>query len=381
MDRQPVPITPPDRLRTAANWSGARGWALAVCFWIVIVLLSSLKREGPVIRGQQIPGFDSLIISIEVWGAWALLAPVIIWTDRRLPVRRDALLHRLLLHIPLSFVFITAYTYTARALTILLTGTSDDSWFTGGVIDVATRAVGRTSNMIYWVIVGVWTSFEYQRELRRNEVNRAVLERFVSETRLRVLLVQLHPHFLFNTLNTIAATIETSTERAQILLERLGDLLRLSMEHINLDEVPLDKELSFISCYADLQRARFGDSLDISIKSTNDANEALVPAFILQPIVENAIRYGPLAVARKGTIELSAERYDGRLCLTVHDSGPGFPHDWSFERQAGIGLTNTRERLRLLYGDDKFSFRAFNPDGGGATVEMVLPLRTDAETP
>jgi two-component system, LytTR family, sensor kinase len=381
MDRQPVPVTQPDRLRKTANWSGAKGWGLAACFWIVIVLLSSLKREGPVIRGQEIPWIDSLIISIEVWGAWALLTPVIIWTDRRLPVRRDALLQRLLLHIPLSFVFITAYIYTARALTILLTGTSDDSWFTGGVIDVATRAVGRTSNMIYWVIVGVSTSFEYQREMRQNEVNRAILERYVSEARLRLLLVQLHPHFLFNTLNTIAATIDTSTERAQFLLERLGDLLRLSMEHINLDEVPLDKELSFIGCYSDLQRARFGDSLDISITSTDDMNEALVPAFILQPIVENAIRYGPLAVAKKGTIELSAERTDGRLCLTVHDSGPGFPSDWSFERKGGIGLTNTRERLRLLYGDDKFSFRAFNPDGGGASVEIVLPLRTAARTP
>jgi two-component system LytT family sensor kinase len=381
MDRQPVPVVHSDRVRNTANGSGPNGWGLAACFWIAIVLLSSLKREGPVIRGQQIPWIDSLIISIEVWGAWGLLTPVIIWTDRHLPVRRDALLQRLLLHIPLSFVFITAYTYAARALTLLLTGTSDDSWFTGGVLDVATRAVGRTSNMIYWVIVGVWTSFEYQRELRQNDVNRAALERSALEARLRILLVQLHPHFLFNTLNTIAATIETSTERAQILLERLGDLLRFSMEHINLDEVPLDKELSFIGCYADLQRARFGDSLNISITSTNDANEALVPAFILQPIVENAIRYGPLAVARKGTIELSAERTDGRLCLTVHDSGPGFPPDWSFERQAGIGLTNTRERLRLLYGDDKFSFRAFNPDGGGASVEMVLPLRTAAGTP
>jgi signal transduction histidine kinase len=378
MDRQPVPVTRSERDQQAANWSGAKGWGLATCFWIVIVLLSSLRREGPVIRGQQIPWFDSLIISIEVWGAWALLTPVIIWTDRHLPVKRDALLQRLLLHIPLSFVFITAYTYTARALTVLLTGTSDDSWFTGGVIDVATRAVGRTSNMIYWVIVGVWTSFEYQRELRNNEVNRATLERFVSETRLRLLLAQLHPHFLFNTLNTIAATIETNAEKSQLLLERLGDLLRLSMEHLNLDEVPLDKELSFIGCYADLQRARFGDSLDISIKSSNDANEALVPTFILQPIVENAIRYGPLAVARKGAIELSAERMNGHLHLTVHDSGPGFPPDWSVERQAGIGLTNTRERLRLLYGDDEFSLRAFNPIGGGASVELVLPFRTAA---
>jgi signal transduction histidine kinase len=360
--------------------SGGKGWGLAVCFWIVIVLLSSLKREGPVIRGREIPWFESLIISIEVWGAWALLTPIIIWTDRHLPVKRDALLQRLLLHIPLSFVFITAYTYTARALTILLTGTSDDSWFAGGVIDVATRAVGRTSNMIYWVIVGVWTSFEYQRELRQNEVNRATLERFVSETRLRLLLVQLQPHFLFNTLNTIAATIETDADRSQLLLERLGDLLRLSVEHVNLDEVSLDKELSFIGCYADLQRARFGDSLDISINSTNDAHEALVPTFILQPVIENAIRYGPLAVARAGSVELSAERTESHLCLTVRDSGPGFPPDWSAERKTGIGLANTRERLRLFYGDNGFSFRAFNPTGGGACVEMILPLRIAGRT-
>ena len=122
MDRQPVPVAQPDRLRKSANWSGAKGWGLAVCFWIVIVLLSSLKREGQVIRGPGIPWIDSLMISIEVWGAWALLTPVIIWTDRHLPVRRDALLQRLLLHIPLSFAFITAYTYTARALTIPANG-------------------------------------------------------------------------------------------------------------------------------------------------------------------------------------------------------------------------------------------------------------------
>lgn len=213
----------------------------------------------------------------------------------------------------------------------------------------------------------------------------AAFERLVAESRLEALRTQLHPHFLFNALNTISAHIEHDPRRARGLLDQLGTLLRMSLEHARERETPLSRELTFIACYLELQKARFDDRFDVVTTVDPDVADALVPSLILQPLVENAIRHGltgqssagsPSAghSGQTGRIEIRAWRDRNFLQLHVTDDGLGLPVDWDPENGLGVGLSNTRERLHRLYGDSQ-RFAIVGRPGSGVEVTLTLPFR------
>jgi two-component system, LytTR family, sensor kinase len=168
------------------------------------------------------------------------------------------------------------------------------------------------------------------------------------DARLAALRSQLHPHFLFNSLNAISAYIDGSPRTARLMLERVGDLLRLSLEHYEAQEIPLHQELTFLEKYLELQRMRFEDRLDVRIQMDPDTAGALVPTFILQPLVENAVRHGVASHHKKGIIEVKAVRSDGHLDLSIRDDGPGLPYGWTMASCTGVGLSNTLQRLDAL---------------------------------
>lgn len=351
-------------------------WLWAVGFWALLVLIFSTRTE---IRGEpfvwvRLTREEALKIALSQWTTWALLSFVIVWFDRRLPIRRDALAARVLCHVPLSVVFTVAYTYLHNTGLSLLDAPRDSSLLAGGFLATSSRVMLRNTTFFYWVIVGMYLLLDYQNHLKNRAVRNAELERLLSDARLAVLRSQVQPHFLFNALNTISSCIDERPRAARRMIEQLADLLRMSLDHIDEQEISLDRELSFVERYLQLQAARYEDQLTVSLTPDPKVRTALIPPFVLQPLVENAVRHGTSRQSSPGSIEVSAWRSNGRVCLRVSDNGPGLPAGWNLENGAGIGLANTRERLRQLYGDDNHSFSVVPRSGGGVCVDLSLPF-------
>jgi two-component system, LytTR family, sensor kinase len=239
--------------------------------------------------------------------------------------------------------------------------------------------------MVTWTIVAVVmagaasaaTALRYRATIKNRHTRLQELERLLDKARLDALRTQLHPHFLFNALNAISAHVERDPRTARWMLERLGSLLRMSLEHAREQEMPLERELEFITCYMDLQKVRFENRISLITDVDPAAMPALVPSLILQPLVENAVRHGLASGSADGHIEIRARREGGTLRLTVKDDGPGLPADWHAAEGYGLGLSNTRERLERLYGHDQ-RFEIANAAGGGVEVTLTLPMHAAA---
>jgi two-component system, LytTR family, sensor kinase len=356
------------------NW---KRFLTPVALWSLIVIFFSTRTE---VRGEPfvwipITWPEALKISIAQWTTWGALALAIIYIDRRLPVKKDALIRRFLFHVPLSVVFTVAFTYLNHASLFILDAPRDASLLTGGLLTTTWRVIHRNTTFFYWVIVGTYIAVDYQNHLKNRVVRTAELERLLSESRLNVLRTQLQPHFLFNALNAISAHVEHEPRTARLMIERLGDLLRLSLDHIDQQEIRLEQELAFVEKYLQLQAMRFEDRLKVSMNLDPAALEALVPPFILQPLVENAVHHGTSARSSQGAIAVEATRVNGEVRLSVRDNGPGLPAGWSLERDEGIGIANTRERLRHLYGEHDQQIEFSQEPGGGVRVDLSLPFR------
>ncbi len=223
---------------------------------------------------------------------------------------------------------------------------------------------------------------------RARELRAARLESSLARSQLRNLRLQLQPHFLFNALHTVSATMYDDPAAADEMLDQLAELLRASLRTAQADEVPLGEELALLDRYLAIQRARFGDRLEVSIQVEPGADSLLVPSLLLQPLVENAIRHGNAERAGRGAIAVRAHREDGRLVLEVEDDGSGATGPGAVvvgpvlagNRGAagvavrGIGLSATAERLQLLYGDAQ-TFSAGTGREGGFLVRAALPAR------
>jgi two-component system LytT family sensor kinase len=218
---------------------------------------------------------------------------------------------------------------------------------------------------------------EYRRRLTALHTRVSEVERELSESRLRMLHTQLAPHFLFNALNTVSAQVARDPQTTRQLIAHLGELLQCSLENLHEREIELGRELAFLGRYVEFQKVRFEDRFDVVLNVEKQVSAALVPPAILQPLVENAFRHGVLARRRKGLIRVEASRDRTRLHLAVRDDGPGLPRGWDVtSRCGGVGLLNTRERLRQLYGETNQSCAIFNQPRGGVCVELTLPFRT-----
>jgi two-component system, LytTR family, sensor kinase len=230
----------------------------------------------------------------------------------------------------------------------------------------------------YGSFVVVITLYRYYRVTRQREIRTARLERGLAQAELRNLRLQLQPHFLFNALNTISSTMYDDPRSADRMIGQLSQLLRLSLRTAHAHEVALRDELDVLDCYVGLMRARFGNRLRASVVAPPDTLDALVPSLLLQPLVENAVRHGNASHASGGAIEIRITRVGTALEIELTDDGPGAPSGIDIFAQ-GIGLSATRDRLRLLYGDSH-RFQVGNRDGGFA-VSVTLPYRRATAVP
>ncbi len=232
---------------------------------------------------------------------------------------------------------------------------------------------------IYWFVLCFFLILDYYKKYRTEAVKRAEAEKLLSEAQLNALKMQLQPHFLFNTLHSVASLMEENVKEAQDMVGRLGDLLRTSLECQADNFISLRKELEFIENYLSIEKARFQDRLQIHYEVDDSALDASVPSLILQPLVENAIKHGFATKSRSGRIAIRCQKIDGQLRIDVTDDGPGVIDLDALQESNGIGLQNTQERLRTLYGAD-FKFEFKNAESGGFVVAMTLPYRREQES-
>jgi signal transduction histidine kinase len=232
--------------------------------------------------------------------------------------------------------------------------------------------------MTYWVFVGGLVALDVFRRYKERELQASQLQARLAEAQLLALKMQLHPHFLFNTLHAISALMHSDVKAADSMLARLSDLLRLTLDQAGEQEVSLRQEMAILEGYLEIERLRFQNRLQVSIDVPDNLLDAQVPTFILQPLVENALKHGIAPRASGGLVAIRARQAGGVLCLEVEDDGPG-PSAGKSTAGHGIGTRNTRSRLEHLYGErQRFELSKGDP---GAVARVMLPLHWAEEAP
>ena len=345
--------------------------ALIFAAWTVFGLL--LANQGYMqsqLRGQPVPWDRLLRPSLLEGYLWAFATFAIFWLARRFPLEQGRVLRRIAVHVVAAVVLLLA-----RAAFVVELSRHVD-W-------LGERSFGRqfwgsssVNFLFYGLLVGIAHAALYHERYRERERAAERLAAGLTEARLQALKMQLQPHFLFNTLNAISALIPTEAKPARRMLARLGDLLRITLEHEETQEVTLREELAFLEPYLEIEQARLEDRLTVVLEIAPETLDARVPHLILQPLVENAIRHGIAPRIEPGRVEISATSGpdDGLLRLEVRDDGRGVDHDNHVRTRRGVGLTNIRSRLDQLY-DGEHRFELENHPEGGVVVRVTLPFR------
>lgn len=354
-------------------------WGLYLGGWTFLGLLFSMPIVvSSLADGSEIP-WSMVGSEMLRWYLWALFLPIIWWQARRFPLERKRFFRRLSINLGLSVLVTVGYSILDLAkreiLTAMLLGSELSITFSK---DWATFVLWGVEYHVltYFCLLAVIHAFLYYDKLRQREVKTSRLEAQLALAHLESLKTQLHPHFLFNTLNAISALMHRDVDAADRMIALLSDLLRLSLDRDDRHQVPLKDELSFLERYLAIEKIRFRDRLEVDLDVDDECLGAQVPRLILQPLVENSIRHGLALRSAAGHIQIRARRSSrpeggGRLDLRVADDGPGLP-EGETPRREGVGLTNTRARLEQIYGDD-FVFGLGRSEAGGLEVRLDLP--------
>jgi LytS/YehU family sensor histidine kinase len=226
----------------------------------------------------------------------------------------------------------------------------------------------------FFVVYLIYIFYESNKEKQAEKLKAVKLEEQLTRTRLEFLKNQIHPHFLFNTLNMISSVMYESVPEADRMIANLSDLLRMTLKTSGAGVHTLSEEIKILKFYLEIMEARFKDKLEIFYSVDKDVLDALVPSFLLQPLVENSIKYGMENLSTV-KIEIGAKKVNSLLSITVKDNGPGIHIEPENVLKRGVGLSNTQERLEKLYGND-FVFTWQNIPTGGLLIEITFPFST-----
>ena len=310
---------------------------------------------------------------LSYWYVWALLFPFIVWMARRYPLEAGPSAQSLRWHIP-AFVFVPVLHIAIYALFLHAVDGDERPYLKTSIMLMKSGLFFRY--LTYAFLLATSYSIDYYRHYKERELRTSRLEAKLVESQLQTLKSQIHPHFLFNTLNAISSLMHKNVEAADEAISRLADLLRATLEVNGAQEVTLRQELDLLKQYIGIEKLRLGERLIVAMDVEPDANDVMVPNLLLQPIVENAIRYGVATQSRTGTVTVSARCIEKRLEICVSDDGPGLPEHF----EEGIGLGNSKARLRQLYGMNQ-SFLMTEGPSGGVYVTLQIPLRNELNEP
>ena len=308
----------------------------------------------------------------EFTGAYCAFAivPVVIWMTRRFPLGPGTRFWNLLVHLPVLIAGAILATSAMWGLRVWLFPLFGLGPYNYGTMPTRYFMEFPIQMLGYSIIVSL--TMLYDRQTRATQ-----LEKSLARAQLQNLRLQLQPHFLFNTLNTISAVMYENVRVADRMIARLSDLLRMSLEQGGAQEVPLEREIEFLNLYVETMKARFEERLNVAIETGDDTHGAMVPPLLLQPLVENSIRHGADPDSSVVDVRVSARRENGLLRLEVRDHGPGLGVTREAALRKGIGLSNTAERLERLYGT-AHPVGIENAPDGGLVVTLRVPFHVDS---
>ena len=366
----PTVSSPQDRIGAFMRQRQWLKFALYIAGWTVAAFVFGVQHYVGYGAEAMAVGWRRVITSsLGDWYAWGMLFPGILWLARRFPLESSRLASRLSLHFAVA-VFVAFLHPSLEAILVwLIRGFSDSLALIVSRLSHESFLVCSEGFVLYWVMLLASHTIHFQSRLRAQELRASRLEAQLAQAQLSALKMQLHPHFLFNTLHSISALLHGDVEAADRMVARLGDFLRLTLENSESQEVTLEQELEFLRCYLEIEMTRFQDRLRVEFDIGPGTLDALVPNLILQPLVENAIRHGIARRIEPGCVEIRSEHSGDKLRIEVRDDGPGFASN-----TPGIGLTNTRARLGRLYGSG-YVLQLNNGTQNGAIVTLEIPFR------
>jgi len=350
-------------------------WALLVVLFSLLGFLSAFESYASSYSAGRynLNWWLALSWNLIGWNLWLLLAPPVLLLVQRYRLDRRDRLRALLVYVPAGVLFALAHSALLVFIHFYIIHGSDTlpAFLINKYYVLLSDFL--TSAIIYVLILAFGHALDYYMRYREEELKSTRLEAQLVQSQLQALKMQLHPHFLFNTLHSISALQLEDVAAAQRMTARLGDFLRITLDNVNAQEVTLRREVEFLKCYLDIEHIRFGRRLTTDLRIPPETLDAEVPNLILQPIVENAIRHGIATRSAPGRINVSAWRENGTLRMRVQDNGPGLPAGTLKE---GLGLANTRARLAQLYGSDG-RLELSNAPEGGFVVTVGIPFNTN----
>lgn len=349
-------------------------WALIFFAWSFIVVTFSVQAYVfSVARGRPDNFWHELLVASTDWYIWAALTPLVLFFCRRFRITSNNWISAAPVHLAVGVVIsFLQLAIQVRLNYIVNPGYKMTYW---RVLYFFATFKGHINLLTYWVIVALNHGFYYYEQSRARELAWSRMETDLANAQLQVLNMQLHPHFLFNTLNSISTLISEDPQAARQMVIKLSDLLRASLNKIDQPAVPLQQELELLECYISIEQTRFKDRLAIEKEIDSTALGCEVPTMILQPLVENAVRHGIGKHRQADVISIVAQRVNGCLLLEVRNRIGSVENGGSAPAR-GIGLTNTRARLEQLYSN-QHSFEIANREGGGVAVKLTLPTSGD----
>jgi two-component system, LytTR family, sensor kinase len=356
-----------------------KNWAIGFGIWTVVGIsfgtrsyFYSLTNGTPASFWEMVPNY---MIDFYVWGAFS---PLIFALVKRVHIERGNVVWGLAFHTLAGLLFVLV----VNALTIPIL------WYLGFANTATTPTLEALFGKLmlnpfylhqgliaYWGTVIVAHAYEYNRQVRISRTRASELSAQLAQAQLAALKMQIHPHFLFNTLNSIAALLHEDIEMADRMITRLSDFLRMTLQSSAASVVTLGEEVGFLQAYLDIERVRFRDRLIVELTIAPDVLNAQVPNLILQPLVENAVRHGISKQVAVGRLQIDARREDERLLIQIDDNGPGLANgngNSKHRMNGGVGLANTRARLKQFYGDFEFNI-VDRKDRDGTSVVLNVP--------
>src|SRR5437773_3569379 len=361
------------------NWRRA---VLLFVAWTLVGLVFAAVSYG-VALSQNDKRFGiaaSLKLNLVLFYLWGVFSPLILRFCRRFRVEfRRLSIRNLTVHVP-AIVFFAAV-HETLLLAILWSIAPSARGELATITDYYARHFGYgfyIDLIIASLIVIGAHALLYYDDFRTSELQQSSLKAQLAQAQLRALKMQVHPHFLFNTLHSISSLVLEDPPKANSMIARLGDFLRLTVENSDQQLVSLQEETEFLRCYLDIEQVRFGDRLTLAFELEPQTLPAQVPHLILQPVVENAIQHAIAPRATRGHIKIEAKRLNSLLRLEVRDNGPGIISNSDLFGAEGVGLSNVRARLHQIYGSE-FRFELMNARDGGLAVVMEIPFQREAD--
>jgi two-component system LytT family sensor kinase len=321
--------------------------------------------------GDGSANWGDIVFAGGDWLIFGLLTPIAYVLAHRYPPGRKKIAQTVIAHSTGALLLCVGW----ASLGFLLAALLNHSPARGGDLRINylfyTLGTLPWGTFLYLLVLGCVYAFTYHREAREREEQESRLAAQLAEARLGALRMQLNPHFLFNSLNAITVLVrDKNTRDASKMLELLSDVLRQVLQSETRQEVTLNEELQFLERYLAIEQVRFSDKLQVRFTIEPEVGDALVPEFILQPLVENAVRHGVAKLAEGGVIQIAARADDSYLVITIRDNGPGYYP----KSDAGVGIANTCARLETLFGDEA-EIRVANDEKVGTIATVRLPFR------